>query len=79
MPACSTHRSSASLEAKPRSTRSRKQFGIYAEPSKHPMAGKEMMHSAFVLLFDSRGKFVTTIAPDDPDVDALKKLASIAA
>ena len=26
-----------------------------------------------------QGKFVTTIAPDDPDVDALKKLASIAA
>ncbi len=57
----------------------KKGFGVYAEPSKHPMAGKEMMHSAFVLLFDSRGKFVTTIAPDDPDVDALKKLASIAA
>jgi protein SCO1/2 len=55
----------------------KKQFGIYAEPSAHPTAGKEMMHSAFVLLFDRNGKFVTTIAPDDSDVDALKKLKAI--
>jgi protein SCO1/2 len=55
----------------------KKQYGIYAEPSAHPMAGKEMMHSAFVLLFDRDGKFVTTISPDDPDADALRKLRSI--
>lgn len=57
----------------------KKRFGIYAEPSKHPMAGKEMMHSAFVLLFDRSGKFVTTISTDDPDQAALKKLDSILA
>jgi protein SCO1/2 len=55
----------------------KKQYGVYAEPSAHPMAGKEMMHSAFVLLFDRDGKFVTTISPDDPDADALRKLRSI--
>ena len=52
----------------------KKQFGIYAEPSPHPMPGKEMLHSAIVLLFDRNGKFVTTIAPDDPDASALAKL-----
>jgi protein SCO1/2 len=52
----------------------KKQFGIYAQPSPEPMPGKEMMHSAIVLLFDSNGKFVTTISPDEPDADALLKL-----
>ena len=57
----------------------KKQFGIYAEPSPHPMPGKEMMHSAIVLLFDRNGKFVTTISPDEPDSDALAKLKQIVA
>jgi protein SCO1/2 len=52
----------------------KKQYGIYAQPSPNPMPGKEMMHSAIVLLFDSTGKFVTTISPDEPDADALAKL-----
>lgn len=52
----------------------KKQFGIYAQPSPDPMPGKEMMHSAIVLLFDSNGRFVTTISPDEPDADALSKL-----
>lgn len=52
----------------------KKQFGIYAQPSAHPMPGKEMMHTAIVLLFDRNGHFVTTIAPDEPDSDALAKL-----
>ncbi|HEX3677557.1 MAG TPA: SCO family protein, partial [Sphingomicrobium sp.] len=39
--------------------RVKKQFGIYAQPSPNPMPGKEMMHSAIVLLFDRDGKFVT--------------------
>jgi protein SCO1/2 len=51
----------------------KKQFGIYAQPSPEPMPGKEMMHSAIVLLFDQGGKFVTTISPDEPDQDALSK------
>jgi protein SCO1 len=52
----------------------KKQFGIYAQPSPDPMPGKEMMHSAIVLLFDHDGKFVTTVSPDEPDADALSKL-----
>ena len=52
----------------------KKQFGIYAQPSEHPMPGKEMMHSAIVLLFDGDGKFVTTISPDESNSDALGKL-----
>lgn len=57
--------------------RVKKQYGIYAEPSPHPMPGKEMMHSAIVLLFDRNGQFVTTIAPDDADADALDKLRKL--
>ena len=52
----------------------KKEFGIYAQPSPNPMPGKEMMHSAIVLLFDRDGKFLTTISPDEPDADALNKL-----
>ena len=33
----------------------KKQYGIFAEPSPHPMAGKEMEHTATVLLFDRGG------------------------
>src|SRR5689334_17661040 len=43
----------------------KKQFGIFAEPSPHPMAGKEMMHTATVLLFDANDKFTGTISPDE--------------
>lgn len=55
----------------------KKRYGIYAEPSPHPMPGKEMMHSAIVLLFDHNGRFVATIAPDEPDADALTKLRKL--
>jgi protein SCO1 len=57
----------------------KKQYGIYAEPSPQPMPGKEMLHSAIVLLFDRDGHFVATIAPDEPDADALTKLRKLAA
>jgi protein SCO1/2 len=59
--------------------RVKKQYGIFAEPSPHPMPGKEMEHSSMVLLFDRAGKFVTTISPDDPDPAALAKLRSLVA
>jgi protein SCO1/2 len=55
----------------------KKQFGIYAQPQPNAPMGQEMMHSAIVLLFDREGKFVTTIAPDDPDSDALAKLKKV--
>ena len=57
--------------------RVKKQFGIYAQPSPHPMAGKEMEHSAVVLLFDRNGKFVTTITPDENDPDALAAIKTL--
>ena len=55
----------------------KKQYGIFAQPSMHPMAGKEMEHTATVLLFGRDGKFVGTIAPDEPDGPALEKLKRI--
>jgi protein SCO1/2 len=57
----------------------KKQYGIFAQASPHPMAGKEMEHSAAVLLFDRNGKFVTTIASDEPDAEALAKLKKLVA
>jgi protein SCO1/2 len=52
----------------------KKQYGIFAEPSHHPMAGKEMEHTASVLLFDRGGTFVATIDSQEPDSSALAKL-----
>lgn len=52
----------------------KKQYGIFAEPSPHPMAGKEMEHTATVLLFDRNGQFAGTIAAADSDQSALEKL-----
>jgi protein SCO1/2 len=57
----------------------KKEFGIYAQPEPHAPAGQEMMHSAIVLLFDRNGKFMATIAPDEPDADALAKLEKLVA
>lgn len=57
----------------------KKQYGIYAEPVPHAAMGKEMEHTATVLLFDRAQHFVGTITPDESDTDALaaiKKLVS---
>jgi len=54
--------------------RVKKQYGIFAQPSPHPMAGKEMEHTATVLLFDREGKLASTIATDEPDSAALAKM-----
>ena len=59
--------------------RVKKQFGIFAQPSAHPMPGKEMEHTATVLLFDRRGSFVGTITPDETDTDALAELKQLLA
>ena len=55
----------------------KKQYGIFAEPSPHPMAGKEMEHTATVLLFDRSGQFAGTIAATETDADALAKLKKL--
>jgi protein SCO1/2 len=57
----------------------KKQYGIFAEPSPHPMPGKEMEHTATVLLFDGSGRFVTTISPNEADSDALTALKKLVA
>jgi protein SCO1/2 len=57
----------------------KKQYGIFAQPMPHAAMGKEMEHTATVLLFDRAGKFVATIAPDEPDSSALTKLKAVAA
>ena len=59
--------------------RVKKQFGIYAEPVPNAPMGKEMEHSAIVLLFDRTGQFAGTISPDEPDADALGKLRKLLA
>ena len=55
----------------------KRQYGIFAEPTPHAAMGKEMNHTATVLLFDRAGKFVSTIAPDEPDTAATEKLKSL--
>ena len=52
----------------------KKQYGIYAQPVPHAAMGKEMEHTATVLLFDRAGGFAGTISPDETDADALAKL-----
>lgn len=57
----------------------KKQYGIYAEPVPHAAMGKEMEHTATVLLFDRAQHFVGTITRDESDTDglaAIKKLVS---
>jgi cytochrome oxidase Cu insertion factor (SCO1/SenC/PrrC family) len=41
------------------------------------MAGKEMEHTATVLLFDRSGQFAGTIAPGDPEAEAVAKLKKV--
>ena len=55
----------------------KKQYGIFAQPSAHPMPGKEMEHTGTVLLFDRQGRFVATVSPDEPDSAALEKFKRI--
>lgn len=57
----------------------KKQFGIFARPSPNATMGKEMEHSAIVLLFDRGGNFTGTIAPDEPDADAVLKMKKLVA
>ena len=57
--------------------RVKKQNGIFAEPVPHAAMGKEMEHTATVLLFDRAGQFAGTIASAEPDADALAKLKKL--
>jgi len=55
----------------------KKQYGIFAQPSEHPMPGKEMEHTATVLLFDGNDNFAGTINPDESDDDAVNALRKL--
>jgi protein SCO1/2 len=55
----------------------KRQFGIYAEPVPHAAMGKQMEHTATVLLFDRQCRLAGTIAPDEPDADALAKVKQL--
>jgi protein SCO1/2 len=57
----------------------KKQYGIYAQPAAHPMAGKEMEHTATILLFDSDGQFAGTISSGDSDAAAVAKIKKLLA
>ena len=57
----------------------KKQYGIYAEPVPNAPMGKQMMHTATVLLFDRAGQLAGTISPDEPDSEALAKIRKLVA
>ena len=55
----------------------KKQFGIYAQPVPHAAMGKQMEHTATVLLFDRAGQFAGTITPNETDADALSRMKKL--
>lgn len=57
----------------------KKQYGIYAEPVPHAPMGKQMEHTATVLLFDRSGRFAGTISPDGTEADASAKIRRLVA
>ena len=59
--------------------RVKRQYGIYAEPVPDAAMGKEMEHSATILLFDRSGTFAGTISPGEADAVALAKLRKLVA
>jgi protein SCO1/2 len=57
----------------------KKQYGIFAEPVPHAPMGKQMEHTATVLLFDRSGQFAGTISASEPDASAVAKLKKLVA
>jgi len=57
--------------------RVKKRYGIFAQPSAHAAMGKEMEHTATVLLFGRDGSLAGTISPDDSDSSALAKIKTV--
>ena len=58
--------------------RVKQQFGVYSEKAPLPGGDYGVNHTASVFLIGRDGKFVATIAPDEPDATALAKLQRIA-
>ena len=57
----------------------KRQYGIYAQPVPHAAMGKQMEHTATVLLFGRDGRFDSTITPDETDASALAKMKALIA
>jgi len=57
----------------------KKQYGIFSQPMQHAPMGKQVEHTATVLLFDRSGQFAGTITPDEPDAEALAALKKLVA
>ena len=57
----------------------KRQYGIFAQPVPHAAMGKQMEHTATVLLFGRDGRFDSTITPDEPDSAALQKMKALVA
>jgi len=57
----------------------KRQYGIYAQPVPNAPMGKQMEHTATVLLFGRDGRFDSTITPDEPDSSALAKIKALLA
>ena len=55
----------------------KRQYGIYAQPVSHAAMGKEMEHTATVLLFGRDGQLAGTISPDETDESALAKMKAL--
>jgi protein SCO1/2 len=59
--------------------RVKKQYGIYAQAVPNAPMGRQMEHTATVLLFDSHGRLMGTVTPDESDADALATLKQLVA
>ena len=57
----------------------KKQYGIHSEKVPDESGGYSVDHTATVLLFDRKGDFIATIAPEEQDSAALAKLKRITA
>ena len=57
----------------------KKQFGIFSRKVPDKSGGYSVDHTSTVLLFDGRGRFTGTIAPEENDKAALAKLKRITA
>jgi protein SCO1/2 len=63
----------------PQIDQAKRQFGIYSAKVPDDAGGYTVDHTATVLLFDGKGGFVATVAPDESDAVALAKLERISA
>jgi protein SCO1/2 len=56
----------------------KREYGVYAQPVPHAPMGKEMEHTAAVLLFGRDGRFASAVSPDETDESAVAKFKALA-